>query len=43
MVCLLKQSDSSDMEKEDFEIIQPSQATNRQFDFFHPNPFTYGE
>ncbi|KTG01982.1 hypothetical protein cypCar_00016853 [Cyprinus carpio] len=38
-----KQSDSSDMEKEDFEIIQPSQATNRQFDFFHPNPFTDGE
>ncbi|XP_039505706.1 uncharacterized protein si:ch73-140j24.4 isoform X2 [Pimephales promelas] len=37
------QSDSSDMEKEDFEIIQPSQATNRQFDFFHPNPFTYGD
>ncbi|XP_056326580.1 uncharacterized protein si:ch73-140j24.4 [Danio aesculapii] len=37
------QSDSSDMEKEDFEIIQPSQATNRQFDFFHPNPFTDGD
>ncbi|XP_067308341.1 putative leucine-rich repeat-containing protein DDB_G0290503 [Pseudorasbora parva] len=37
------QSDSSDMEKEDFEIIQASQATNRQFDFFHPNPFTDGD
>lgn len=37
------QSDSSDMEKEDFEIIQPSQATNKQFDFFHPNPFTDGD
>ncbi|XP_048020404.1 uncharacterized protein si:ch73-140j24.4 [Megalobrama amblycephala] len=37
------QSDSSDMEKEDFEIIQPSQTTNRQFDFFHPNPFTDGD
>ncbi|XP_016103094.1 uncharacterized protein [Sinocyclocheilus grahami] len=37
------QSDSSDMEKEDFEIIQSSQATNRQFDFFHPNPFTDGD
>ncbi|XP_026053519.1 uncharacterized protein LOC113039700 isoform X2 [Carassius auratus] len=36
-------SDSSDMEKEDFEIIQPSQVTNRQFDFFHPNPFTDGD
>lgn len=40
---LSSQSDSSDMEKEDFEIIQPSQVTNRQFDFFHPNPFTDGE
>ncbi|XDV26577.1 hypothetical protein PO909_030234 [Leuciscus waleckii] len=37
------QSDSSDMEKEDFEIVQPNQATNKQFDFFHPNPFTYGD
>ncbi|XP_043115812.1 uncharacterized protein si:ch73-140j24.4 isoform X2 [Puntigrus tetrazona] len=34
------QSDSSDMEKEDFEIIHSSQVTNKQFDFFHPNPFT---
>lgn len=31
------------MEEEDFEIVQPSQITNRQFDFFHPNPFTDGE
>ncbi|XP_050994756.1 microtubule-associated protein 1B isoform X1 [Labeo rohita] len=37
------QSDSSDIEKEDFEIIQPCQVTNRQFDFFHPNPFTDGD
>ncbi|XP_026062827.1 uncharacterized protein LOC113046144 isoform X1 [Carassius auratus] len=37
------QSDSSDMEKEDFEIIHPSQTTNKQFDFFHPNPFTDGD
>ncbi|XP_073704883.1 uncharacterized protein [Garra rufa] len=37
------QSDSSDIDKEDFEIIQPCQATNRQFDFFHPNPFTDGD
>ncbi|KAF4116946.1 uncharacterized protein si:ch73-140j24.4 isoform X2 [Onychostoma macrolepis] len=37
------QSESSDMEKEDFEIIHPSQATNKQFDFFHPNPFTDGD
>uniref|UniRef100_A0A8C1D0Q3 Epidermal growth factor receptor substrate 15 n=1 Tax=Cyprinus carpio carpio TaxID=630221 RepID=A0A8C1D0Q3_CYPCA len=37
------QSDSSDMEKEDFEIINPSQTTNKQFDFFHPNPFTDGD
>ncbi|XP_016363769.1 uncharacterized protein LOC107705131 isoform X1 [Sinocyclocheilus rhinocerous] len=37
------QSDSSDMEKEDFEIIHASQTTNKQFDFFHPNPFTDGD
>lgn len=43
MFSLFKQSDSSDMEKEDFEIIHPSQVTNKQFDFFHPNPFTDGE
>ncbi|XP_065129015.1 uncharacterized protein [Paramisgurnus dabryanus] len=37
------QLDSSDIEEEDFEFVHPSQATNRQFDFFHPNPFTEGD
>lgn len=31
------------MEEEDFEMVQHSQPTNRQFDFFRPNPFTDGE
>ncbi|TRY54211.1 hypothetical protein DNTS_030474 [Danionella cerebrum] len=37
------QSDSLDIEKEEFEIIQPCQAPVKQFDFFHPNPFTGGD
>ncbi|XP_055057064.2 uncharacterized protein [Misgurnus anguillicaudatus] len=37
------QLDSSDIEEEDFEFVHPSQATNRQFDFFHPNPFIEGD
>ncbi|KAA0718453.1 hypothetical protein E1301_Tti019289 [Triplophysa tibetana] len=37
------QLESFDMEEEDFEMVQHSQTTNRQFDFFRPNPFTDGD
>ncbi|XP_051983849.1 uncharacterized protein si:ch73-140j24.4 isoform X2 [Xyrauchen texanus] len=33
---------SSDMEEEDFEVAQASLATQRKFNFFHPNPFIDG-